>query len=86
MLHFIFGVVTVAALLFLVLYFVPKGWKTVVANLAAGVPVLGAIVAQLASIDFTQYLDKNLALGLGLGVVVLNIILRSVTTTAVGKS
>lgn len=85
MLHFVLTLVTAAVILGLVFYFIPKGWRTIVANLAASVPILGSILASLASVDLTQYLDKSVAEAAMLAIVVANIIMRSLTTSPVGE-
>lgn len=79
------GFIVVIAVLGAVIYVAPKGWRTIVVNAVAGIiPVATVFFDALANVDLTKFLDKPMALGLGLGVIVVNLFLRAITTTAVG--
>lgn len=85
-----FQLVVVLALLalafLLVLNVAPKGWRTALFNAIAGVPVVGAVVADaLGGFDWTRVLDGKAASWAGLGVLVLNVALRAMTTTPIGR-
>lgn len=70
-----------------------KGWRTIVANAMAGLPVLVSATADFASVflpaakDYSlmSYLPKEWLLGYILFVIVLNMALRKITTTPMGK-
>lgn len=89
MLSFLLFLIGTVLILFAVWYYLPKGWGTVVANAAGGLPIIGTFLANvfqgLSAIDFTQYLDKDKALALGFGVLIVNIIMRSFTDTPAFK-
>jgi hypothetical protein len=76
------------AVLFLaILAWAPKGWRTALANLVAAVPVVGAEVAsQLGGFDWTKVMSPQNAGLAALVVLVMNVVLRAVTTTPIGKS
>jgi hypothetical protein len=63
------------------------GWRTVIINglMAAGV-VLGEILQFLVGFDWAAVFSPRQAVLIVLGVNVANIILRSITTTAIGKA
>lgn len=62
-----------------------KGWKTVMFN---GLIVLGSVIAYLDIADFTvldNFLPKGTGALIGIGIGVVNIVLRAITTTPIGK-
>lgn len=86
MLSFITGLAITAAVLGLAIYFAPKGWRTLAANgLAVLIPAAATFFEALANVDLEQYIDKPTAMGLGFGIILVNIFLRTITTTMMGS-
>ncbi|MFO1185825.1 MAG: hypothetical protein U1E56_13740 [Bauldia sp.] len=64
----------------------PKGWRTAFFNALAGIPVVGAVLADaLGGFDWTRVLDGKAASWAGLAVLALNVVLRAMTSTPIGK-
>lgn len=64
----------------------PQGWRTVVFNAIASLPMIGATVADaLSGFDWTRVLDGKAASIAGLAILVLNVALRAMTSTPIGK-
>lgn len=81
-------VVTVAlvALAAAAVWFSPKGWRTVAANAAVGLPMVLAEILNFAiGIDWKEVMPAGYAPLIVIGVNVLNIVLRAVTTTPMGE-
>jgi hypothetical protein len=77
----IFGVVLAA------LYFAPKGWRTVAANGASiGLIAAAEVISYLTAFDWKTIVPESSAPLLVLIVNLLNIALRTITTTRVGES
>lgn len=63
-----------------------KGWKTIVWNAFLGLAAPVAIaLQQLGAIDWSQYVGPVGAVFIGLGIAVVGILLRVVTTGPVGS-
>lgn len=95
MLHFIIavvvGVLLVGLAFTLAMVWAPKGWRTVVTNSLAGIPIIGSIAIditdKLVGVDLSTYIDNvTLAKTVALGLLIANVFLRAVTDTALGKS
>lgn len=85
--QFLLVLVILAAVFWLVMTWAPKGWRTVIFNAVASVPVIGAQLADaLGGFDWTKVLAPQNAAWAGLALLMANIILRSVTTSPVGKT
>lgn len=66
--------------------FAPQGWRTVAANAAVAVPVLALQLSDfLIHFNFGAILSPSEAAWLMLALNVLNIFLRSITSTPMGK-
>ncbi|MFO1183656.1 MAG: hypothetical protein U1E56_02565 [Bauldia sp.] len=86
MFHHILVLSLVAIAFLLALNVAPKGWRTALFNALAGIPVVGAVIADaLGGFDWTRVLDGKAASWAGLAVIVLNVALRAMTTTPIGK-
>jgi ABC-type Co2+ transport system permease subunit len=68
------------------LYFAPKGWRTIAANGASiGLIAAAEVIAYLTSFDWRVIVPAESAPLLVLIVNLLNIALRTITTTPVGE-
>lgn len=75
-----------AALALAALIFAPKGWRTVWTNAAVLAPlIVGQVLDYLIGVNWSQVLPPHAAAWLVIGVNVLNIGLRSATTTPLGR-
>lgn len=86
MIAFIVSLALIAIGFFLVMTIAPKGWRTVIFNTVAGIPLIGAQIASaLVGFDWAAISPKYAA-WCGLAVFVLNIVLRAVTSSPMGKT
>jgi hypothetical protein len=68
-------------------HFAPQGWRTVLFNALAAIPVVGVpLTDALSGFDWSAMFDKAEAAMFALAVTVGNVVLRSLTTTPIGKS
>lgn len=66
--------------------FAPKGWRTVVVNgLVGGSTAIVAVLDLLAGYDFSAIMTPENAAGAMLYVNVLNVVLRAITTSPLGR-
>ena len=70
--------------------FVPKGWRTVAANAISGAllsasPLVLPLLEQIQFVPWGEVVDARTAVFITLAVNLINIVLRSVTTTALGE-
>ena len=66
----------------------PKGWRTIVVNVAVAIGAAApALIDYLVggSIDLATFLPSSLTIWLIPSLSVLNMVLRQITTTAIGK-
>lgn len=62
-----------------------KGWKTIVANAIAGLPAaLYGLYLEFQSVDFTPVIPTKYAAAVVVGMSILGIVLRLITTGPVG--
>ena len=84
--HFLIGLLVVVAIFLIAWHFAPQGWRTIVFNALASVPIVGPPIADaLLGVDWTVFFDKASATAVALGIAVFNAILRTITSTPVGK-
>lgn len=77
----------VVAIVGAAIYFAPKGWRTFAANGVITVMiVLGAVLDAASGFNWRELLPPNIAPWVIAAITILNVILRTVTTTAPGKS
>ena len=63
-----------------------KGWKTIVINVLAGLPAaLYGLYLEFSTVDFTPVIPAKYAAGAVVGMSVLGVVLRIVTTGPVGS-
>lgn len=68
------------------IYFAPKGWRTIAANVVAGgAVVLGTLLDALSGFDWREVLPPDYAAYVVLAMTILNLVLRVVTTTPIGQ-
>ncbi len=79
----VFGII--AALLLTTIYLAPKGWRTVAANaISIALVAFGAVLEFLSGFNWGEVLPPHIAPWVVLGIAVVNIGLRAVTTTRLG--
>lgn len=86
LLQVVLSLVIVILAFVLVLNVAPKGWRTVLFNAIAGVPVVGSAIAEmLTGFEWTKVFDGRVASWVGLAVLILNVWLRAITGTPLGR-
>ena len=86
MLSLILAAAVLAIAFYVVVNFAPVGWRTIMFNVVAAIPLVGGELASaLTGFDWGKVVSSSqTAALLGVGVLALNIVLRTMTTGPIG--
>jgi hypothetical protein len=83
----IIAIAAIVGVVIAALYFAPKGWRTIAANGASiGLIAAAEVISYLTAFDWKVIVPEESAPLLVLVVNLLNIALRTITTTRVGET